>query len=78
MKTKPRTKGNNTILMILIVIIITLALLLGVRQGFELGIKKCNKHYSGFIKNNCYCFVPASPYETERFIPLTLLNLSTS
>lgn len=72
------TKGDNLILCILIVILITLALLVGVRQGFELGIKKCNNHYSRFIRNNCMCFVRIDKYETERFIPIDMLNLTIS
>jgi len=71
-----RKRGNNLILLILIVIIIAIALLVGASYGYEFGIKKCNRHYSNFISNNCMCFVPVNQYETERFIPITILNLS--
>lgn len=71
-------KGDNTILCILIVILITIALLVGARQGYELGIKKCNKHYSAFIQNNCMCYIPVNQYETERFIPIDVLNITVS
>lgn len=78
MKSKKRMKGDNIYLSILIVIIITVALLVGVSYGYELGIKKCNKHYSAFIQNNCMCFVPISQYETKRFIPTDVLNITVS
>ena len=78
MKSKERMKGDNLVLVILIIILITIALLVGARQGFELGVKICNNHYSVFIRNNCICFVPVNTYESERFIPITILNLSTS
>jgi len=75
-KIKNRMKGDNIILSILIIIIIAIALLVGASYGYEFGIKKCNNHYSGFILNNCMCYIPVNQYETERFIPLTMLNLS--
>lgn len=78
MKSKQRAKGDNLILCILIVILITIALLVGARRGFELGIKNCNSHYSWFIRNNCMCFIPVNQYETERFIPIDVLNLTIS
>ncbi len=73
---KQRMRGDNLILCILIVILIAIALLVGVSYGYELGIKNCNKHYSAFIQNNCMCFIPANQYETERFIPIDVLNIS--
>jgi len=76
MKAKQRMRGDNLVLSILIVISIILALLVGAGQGFELGIKKCNKHYSEFIDDKCYCFINVNPYQTERVIPLSMLNLS--
>ncbi len=75
---KKRNKGDNLILCILIAILIAIALLVGARQGYELGIKKCNKHYSAFIRNNCMCFVRIDKYETERFIPTDVLNITVS
>ena len=78
MKQKQRMKGDNLVLSILIIILITIALLIGAGQGYDLGIKKCNKHYSGYIRNNCMCRDPVNVYETERVIPITILNLSTS
>lgn len=78
MKSKKRMKGDNFILCILIVIIIAVALLVGASYGYELGVKKCNNHYSVFIENNCMCFIPVNAYESERFIPTTILNLSIS
>ena len=73
---KQRMKGDNLVLCILVILLITIALLVGARQGYDLGIKKCNNHYSGYIRNNCMCNNPVNVYETERFIPLTILNLS--
>jgi len=78
MKSKQRMKGDNLVLCILFLILITIALLVGAGQGYELGIKNCNKHYSAFIQNNCMCYIPVNQYETERFIPIDVLNLSTS
>jgi len=75
---KKRMRGDNLILCILIVILITIALLVGARQGYELGIKNCNKHYSAFIRNNCMCYTPIHQYGTERFIPIDVLNISVS
>jgi len=75
---KNRMKGDNLILCILIVILIAIALLVGARQGYELGIKNCNKHYSAFIQNNCMCFVRIDKYEAERFIPTDVLNITVS
>ena len=76
MKAKQRMRGDNLVLSILIVISIILALLMGARQGFELGIKKSNSYYSTHIRNHCVCYIPIGIYQTERFIPLTILNLS--
>ena len=78
MKSKKRMKGNNTVLLILITILLAIALLVGASYGYELGVKKCNSHYSIYISNNCICFVPVNTYESERFIPTTILNLSIS
>ena len=78
MKRIKRNKGDNMVLFILIVIIIAVALLVGASYGYELGVKKCNSHYSGYIRNNCMCHSSINIYETERFIPITMLNLSTS
>ena len=78
MKQKQRMKGDNLVLYILIIILITIALLVGVGQGYKLGIKKCNEHYSGYIRNNCMCRNPVNIYQTERFIPQTISNLSVS
>lgn len=77
-KKNQRMRGDNLGLCILIILLITIALLVGARQGYELGIKKCNKHYSEFIRNNCMCFVRADLYKTERFIPIDVLNISIS
>ena len=71
-------KGDNLVLVILIIIIITIALLVGVRQGYELGVNAVNKYYSAYISNNCICYTPINAYKTERFIPITILNLSDS
>ena len=76
MKPKNRMKGDNLALYIIMIILLILALLVGMGQGFELGIKKCNKHYSNFISDNCYCFVNVNPYQTERVIPISILNFS--
>lgn len=73
-----RKRGDNLILCILIVILIATALLVGARQGYEKGVILCNKHYSAYITNQCVCYIPVNIYETERFIPTTILNLSTS
>ena len=73
---KNRMKGDKLALYIIMIIIIAIAILVGASYGYELGIKKCNRYYSGFIRNNCYCHVSVNPYQTERFIPTTLLNLS--
>ena len=71
-------KGDNLVLFILIILLITIALLVGARQGYELGVKMCNNHYSGYIRNNCICRAPINIYETERFIPQSMLNLSVN
>ena len=73
---RKRMKGDNLALYILIILLIAVALLVGARQGYELGIKMCNNHYSGYIRNNCVCRDPLNVYQTERFIPQTMLNLS--
>jgi hypothetical protein len=73
---KQRMKGDNLVLYILIILLIAIALLVGARQGYELGIKMCNNHYSGYIRNNCMCRIPMDVYKTERVIPVTMLNLS--
>ena len=78
MKSKQKMKGDNLILFILIVMLITIALLVGVRQGYEKGVNLSNKYYSAYISNYCVCYEPLNLYETERFIPITILNLSTS
>ena len=78
MKRIKRTKGDNIVLFTLIIIILAAALFVGISYGYELGVKKCNKYYFAHIKNNCVCYVSINLYKTERFIPLTLLNLSTS
>ena len=76
MKVKQRMRGDNLALYILIIILIILSLLIGVGRGSELGIKKCNKHYSDFIDDNCYCVVDLNPYQTERVVPTSILNSS--
>jgi len=76
MKPNQRMKGDNLVLCILIIVLLILALLVGVKRGFELGVKVCNNHYSGYIRNNCMCRAPMDVYKTERFIPQTMLNLS--
>ena len=78
MERKRRMRGDNLILSILIIILITLALLVGVSQGYRKGVKMCNSYYSSHISNHCVCYVPVNQYETERFIPITIPNLSTS
>jgi len=75
-KMKQRMRGDNLILCILIVILIAVALLVGARQGYELGIKNANIHYSSFIKDNCMCFVPADQYENKLFQLPKSLNIS--
>jgi len=69
-------KGDNLVLFIIMIIIIAIAILVGASYGYELGIKKCNKYYSDFIDDNCYCFVNINPYQTERVIPISILNFS--
>jgi len=76
MKPKNRMKGDNLALYIIMIILLILALLVGMGQGFELGIKKCNKHYTDFIDDNCYCVVDLNSYQTERVVPTSILNSS--
>ena len=78
MKSKERMKGDNLVLFILIIILVALALLVGANQGYEKGVNSCNKYYSAYVNNYCVCYSPISLYKTERFIPMTILNLSTS
>jgi len=78
MKRKERMKGDNLVLYILMIVLIVLALLVGVRQGFEKGVSSCNNYYLSHIKNNCVCYTPINVYKTERFIPIGMLNLSIS
>ena len=78
MKPKQRMKGDNLVLCILIIIMIAIALLAGASYGYELGIKMCNNHYSGYIRNNCVCRDSVNVYKTERVIPQTMSNLSIS
>lgn len=54
------------------------ALLAGVNYGRESGVNLCNKYYSAYISTYCVCYIPVNIYETERFIPISMLNLSTS
>ena len=75
---KKRMKGDNLVLTILIIVIIAVALLAGVSYGYEFRRKKCNAYYSNFIRNNCMCSIPVNSYESERFIPTTVLNLSVN
>jgi len=76
MKPKNRMKGDNLVLFIIMIIIIAIAILVGASYGYELGIKKCNKHYTDFIDDNCYCVVDLNPYQTERVVPTSILNSS--
>ena len=78
MKPKNRMKGDNLVLFIIMIIIIAIAILVGASYGYELGIKKCNKHYSDFIDDKCYCFINVNPYQTERVIPIDVLNFTVS
>ena len=68
--------GDNLALYVAIIIFLAVALLVGASYGYELGVKSCNNHYSGYIRNNCMCRAPMDVYKTERFIPQTMLNLS--
>ena len=68
--------GDNLALYIVIIILLAVALLVGASYGYELGVKVCNNHYSGYIRNNCMCRAPVNVYETERFIPIDVVNLS--
>ena len=78
MKQKQRMRGDNLILSILIIIIVAIVLFFGIDYGYEKGVILCNKYYSAYISNYCVCYVPINIYETERFIPQTISNLSVS
>ena len=75
-----KTKADNLILSILIIILLAVAILSGVSYGYEKGVNFCNKYYYTYINNHCVCYDPINVYQTERFIPIptTVLNLSSS
>ena len=73
-----RKKGDNTVLLILVIIILAVALFVGISYGHEKGVILCNKYYSAHINNQCVCYAPVNLYKTERFIPISIINLSTS
>ena len=78
MKGKKRMKGENLILSILIIMLLAVALFVGISYGYEKGANMCNKYYSAYISNYCVCYEPINIYKTERFIPISMINLSTS
>jgi len=77
-KTKNRMKGDNTILLILIVMLVAMATFAGISHGYKLGIKNCNIHYDEYIGRYCICLVPQTNYQDEGFIPPSILNLNIS
>jgi len=77
-KTENKMNGDNLALYVAIIIFLAVALLVGASYGYELGVKSCNNHYSGYIRNNCMCYSPLSVYKTERLIPPNMLNFSIS